>query len=220
LNLEDVKDETKRKEAAKGYGKGDVLYSGKNSNGRTDWSPVERYMLAALCDYCDVKVGVTLDEDGDSAIQFYGEECDLELAKYLRRKINRAMTFEWGAYQITLGSKFQPNRWSKARDIDLAIEASLDARDAFFVGMATRLREKMADYKRQRAAATTGNELVVLKNALLVQRAKEDGFVEATYGAVERTYHDPAHVAAGRARADAVDMGRSVGGGAKMIARH
>lgn len=215
LNLDDLADEVKREEAAEGYRKSGPLFSGIDK-----WADVDLYMWKAIAFFCDCKVGITRDDDGDWAIEYFGHEVDLELAQYLRVVIARAMEYEWDVMALGLGSDARPDEQSSAARKVAADKRRAVIKESFLRGMTDRLKQRMIDVRADRAMRTSGNQLVVLKQALLVQKAEEAGFTEAQGSKARSVAADAAAYHSGFQRGDAVNLGRGVADSrAKMIAK-
>lgn len=180
-------------------------------SGETDYDAVDKYLWRDIAKFCCVRVtntadGETLarDEDGDLVLIYQGEPADVELAIWLRATARAAMRFEWEVY----------------RDFVYKREVPLNvAMQSFHRGFADKARARMEAHERR--AAPTGKELVVVKQALLVQAAEAHGWHDPFLGRGSRARVDGAAYGAGEAAGGRVDIGRGVaqGGNVKMIGR-
>lgn len=210
LNLDDLRAE---EVASNEFETSGPLYSGRVERDQKpwlNWSVCDWHLWKPLAAYCGVKVRTTFDKDGDNALEYFGHFADVDLAVYLRDTINRAFYAEWRVYRdFVLTERVRSN------------PSALDtAMYSFTLGMADRLRERMSDIRRQSEESTTGKELIVLKGALVEQKAREVGFVEHAGKAGAGRQVDGAAYASGKDSGNRVSMGRGVGSAkVKMIGR-
>lgn len=176
--------------------------------GRKNLHEVDLYCVMAISEFCDVKVWQNkVYEFGEKVgvtIQFFGYVSDVELAKYLREMIFRAMEWEWAKYSNSV--------------VNVGHKRSV--RKSFLVGMAGRLCERLRALKAE--SRGTGNDLIVLKNKLVTQawaeqlkinlRKKSPTTITVTNGSAYR---------AGQNAGDRVSLqksGKAAGHNVKMIA--
>ena len=216
LNIDNIKTEEGLKAARKGYGKSSSIFSGfgGNTDSRLQFAPVDALLWKDIARFCDVMIGVTKDSDGDNCIEYYGQEADVELAIYLRATIAKAMDFEWSVHEMLLDNEYRPNMQTSTRNMQAAMNKVFVLKHSFWQGMADRLRERMMFLHRQRTeAATEGSDsraLMVVKEKMLAERAKEDGFRSAVGARGQHHAVDSAMYATGHQRGGAVDLGRGV----------
>ena len=205
LSLEDIRKATK---ATKDFIKSQ-FYSGKpNRDNTLSWTPVDYHMVFALAKFCTVQFRVCKDEDGDNCIEFFGHSIDVDIARHLRGVISRAMAAEWAAYELF-----------DCADIRSSAQKLAKAKLSFFAAMASHMKERMREIVEFNAqSATGGTALVVAKDGMLKEKAKEVGFVQ-TKGGTSRSYRaDPEASRAGREAGGRVKLQESVAaGGSKML---
>lgn len=209
LSLDDIRNST---EESRDFVTTDPLYSGRSGNAKKwrNWTICDWHLWKPLSEFCGVKVRVAVDADGDNALQYFGHSADVDLVIYLRKNINKAFNMEWEVYRdFVLDERV---RLSTAK-LDTAMYS-------FTLGMADRLRERMTALRKEQTAIPAGNELIVLKGALVEKKANEVGFQEHRGSAGAARSVDGAAWAAGRDSGDRVAFGRGVSGnGVKMIGR-
>lgn len=143
-----------------------------------------------------------------SHYQFFGTKPDAETAAYLLQVIYGAMEREVREYLEHRKRIGQPG--------------GVRARNAFLVGMGSRIASRLTALRKQRDAVVkpTGRDLVVLKNQLIVQSGNKLGFDGETRSTAVRT-HDTHASLAGHAAGDRVSFNKGVGerDGTQLIGR-
>jgi hypothetical protein len=123
--------------------------------GRKNLHEVDLYCVSTIAEFCDVKVWQNKEYSGNIkvgvSVQFFGYVSDVELAKYLREMIFRAMEWEWSLYSNKI------NDSGHKRSI----------RKSFMVGMGGRLCQRLRELKMENS--TTGRDLIILKDQLVTQ---------------------------------------------------
>ncbi len=123
----------------------------RNRNGFRRSGPVPHVVncLGALCELCGVEHMLCT---WHGTLTFFGPPHATEAAHYFIVIISRAMEREWQAFKTANPSESH-------------------RRAAFLKGMSLRISERLMDMcEQQRKAASTGNDLVVVANALVKQR--------------------------------------------------
>jgi hypothetical protein len=123
--------------------------------GRKNLHEVDLYCVGTIAEFFDVKVWQNkVYEFGEKVgvtVQFFGYVSDVELAKYLREVIFRAMEWEWSRYSNSISN----------------VGHKRSIRKSFLVGMSGRLCERMRQIKSE--SRGTGTELIVLKGQMVTQ---------------------------------------------------
>ena len=199
LSLDDIRSES---DESKQY------RSSKVWSGTRDYHPVDKFLAKTISVFTGTVLGdIHTDADGDIMLSFFGHDADVDLAIWLRDTIRQAMDTDWGVYRDFV--------WRKQRG-----ESVVSVKLSFMQAMSVRLKERMTVLKEKHEASPTGRELVVVKNALLIQRIQEHGFNPAAYTR-GRNYDTHAGAkAAGYSAGGRVNIGRGVtGSSARQITK-
>lgn len=173
--------------------------------GRKNLHEVDLYCVVTIAEFCDVKVWQNkvyeLGEKVGVNVQFFGYTADVELAKYLREMIFRAMEWEWAKYSNSVSN----------------VGHKRSVRKSFLVGMAGRLCERLRELKNQ--SRGTGTELIVLKNQMVTQAWAEQVNIhlKKNYAPKTVTVSNGAAYAAGQGAGDRVSLNRSGKGAGQNV---
>lgn len=117
--------------------------------GNKNRHPPAGMCMNAISKYCDVRSWSSPSQRNGLSYVILGLPSDVELAKYLYTYINDAMQSEWLWQRSFMGLQSHQ-------------------RASFYLGMATRLSQRLLDMKRERTnTASTGTALVVQKTAIV-----------------------------------------------------
>jgi hypothetical protein len=173
--------------------------------GRKNLHEVDLYCAVAIAEFCDVRVWQNKEYRGSTKIgvnvQFFGFVADVELAKYLREMIFRAMEWEWAKYSNSVSN----------------VGHKRSVRKSFLVGMAGRLSQRLRDLKAE--SRGTGTELIVLKDQLVTKAWAEQVNInlKKNYAAKTVTVSNGAAYAAGQGAGDRVTLNRSGAGAGQNV---
>lgn len=173
--------------------------------GRKNLHEVDLYCAVAIAEFCDVRVWQNKEYSGSKklgvTVQFFGYVADVELAKYLREMIFRAMEWEWAKYSNSV------NNVGHKRSV----------RKSFLVGMAGRLSQRLRELKVE--SRNTGNQLIVLKNQMVTQAWAEQVNInlKKTNAPKTVTVKDGAAYAAGQGAGDRVSLNRAGSGAGQNV---
>ena len=181
----------------------------RNDKGRTGRHEAS-WAVMAVAKFCDVRCWGDRLTTGEKAVRFYGLKSDVDMAEWLFVTVRSTMERSFLAWYMTEGAR--------------SGIASRTARASFMLAMGARISRRLNDLTdaRRPARATTGRELVAIKDALIVAGLKAMGY-PASLGAkgVKRSAGstgDATARAAGSAAGDRVGFGRPVGSGAGAVA--
>lgn len=170
--------------------------------------PIDRFMLKAIADFCGVVLRRPfLDPIVNIQVSsFVGHEASVELAYWLRFTIRDVADELWSWYRLMNCQNYSETQM-------------FNAREDYFKGMATRLRQRMAELqiKHPIVETPTSNALIVKKYEIIHNYMKDQGMSPADY-VTGRGPRSMKHAGAGYTAGNAVGLGRGVGqGGAKQI---
>lgn len=196
LSLDDVK-----KDDGTDFGKSEPMFSGfRDGDASTAFSMADKVLSFAIAKFCCIKVQAVVSADGkENEIVYFGYSCDVAIAQYLRKVMNRAMNLEFIVYR-----DFIANGLNGQKQIT-------DAKISFQAAFANRVRDRMSELMAEQAMkpGDAGTALVVAKAALLATRAKEANFQEAKAQA-GRSGSDYSASAAGREAGNRVPLRTSI----------
>jgi hypothetical protein len=113
------------------------------------------FVITAIAEYCDCKGWEQRVNNKPVGLRYFGRESDASVAMYLTHLCHTAMWSEWRAWM--------PNR-------DMTKRRSQERKE-FQRGMASRLSARLREMKearnQQHSGKRTGQDLVVLKNAVV-----------------------------------------------------
>jgi hypothetical protein len=173
--------------------------------GRKNLHEVDLYCAVSIAEFCDVKVWQNkeykMGEKVGVNVQFFGFVADVELAKYLREMIFRAMEWEWAKYSNSVSN----------------VGHKRGVRKSFLVGMAGRLSQRLCELKNE--SRGTGTELIVLKDQLVTQAWAEQVNInlKKNYAPKTVTVSNGAAYAAGQGAGDRVTLNRSGKGAGQNV---
>ena len=177
----------------------------KIKEGRKNLHEVDLYGIsAAIAHFTDTTVFKRKVRGEDATIVFFGYNADVELSEYIREICKRAMETEW--------KKFVVNTQLTGH--------KRGHRKNFMIGMSDRISTRLRDMKQDHTQSTTGTDLIVLKNQLVVQALTEHN-VNIRKNNRKVTYNEGAAFDAGQDAGDRVKFNKSVkdgtNSGPKMI---
>jgi hypothetical protein len=209
VTLADIKENTA---AARDFSKIHVNKGAKNL------SIVDKFVATAIARYTDTKVWNSREFDGfkkgkkqtkvkyAAHLMFYGYSVDVELAEYIYKICDIAIETEWKKFSMTVA----PGSRAKARI-------------SFQLGMATRLRDRLNEMKKQNTEETNGASLIILKTQLVETSFKEEITKDLSKSTTTVVKYRPGSAfEAGKQAAETVRFNREVydgpKGGVKLIA--
>jgi len=139
---------------------------------------VDKVLNNTIAKFTDTQVYRLIKIDGKYEIRFFGYRVDTELAEFLYKVCCLALTTEWNKYKVKLAKE---DRGPKVRT-------------NFQMGVALRLRERLLELIGK--DETTGTDLIVLKNQLVVaalNAAKgqmQESNMVALYDTSRAAFHD------------------------------
>lgn len=191
VTLDDIKNHT---------GKSDFITRQVNV-GDKNVDIVDKLIITSIAKYTDTHAWLHMTGNHETKIMFIGYSVDVELATYIRKVCKCAVDAEWKLFSA-----------------GLPIGNRAIYRKTFVSTMCVRLALRLRDLKEENIVKTSGTELVVLKQALVLQEFEilKDGRKSAKVGL--GTVHTDVNVAAaGRAAGDKVKFHREVNSGPKRI---
>jgi hypothetical protein len=195
LSLKDIQENN---DEANAFGKTSVR------SGKDHLHPVDVLLAVHIGTFTCCKAWRGTQSDGHY-VHFYGHDADVELAQYIRNMVIGALENGWlvRKMQVTL----------QGGAVHMKSE-----RQSFVRGFCDEVKEKLLAYSMMRAP-TTGTDLVVVKNALLVRKwdqyTKDNGMHLGPSHGRAKIHTSGAAYAAGRvAGANVVINDRAAGGAA------
>jgi hypothetical protein len=145
----------------------------KINEGRNNLHEVDLYGISkAIAKFTDTTIYKQKRVNEDATVVFFGYNADVELAEYIREVCKRAMETEWKMFSSTANLVGHKRRHRKN----------------FMIGMSHRVAKRLEEMKSDHVQ-TTGTELVVLKNQMVVQ-ALNDHNVRIRKKSSRTVYYD------------------------------
>lgn len=185
VTMEDIKTQER---------KSDDFSEKKINEGRKNLHEVDLYgITSAIATFTDTTAFKRKIRGQDASLVFFGYNADVELAEYIREVCKRAMETEW--------KQFVANN-------DLTGHKRAHRKN-FMIGMSDRIAKRLRTLKESHTESTTGTELVVLKNQLVVQALNERN-VNIRKNNRKVTYNDDDSFRSGQDAGDRVKFHKSV----------
>lgn len=130
----------------------------KIQEGRKNLHEVDLYGISsAIAHFTDTTVFKRKVRGEDATLVFFGYNADVELAEYIREVCKRAMETEWGLF--VSGNELTGHKRRHRKN--------------FMIGMSDRISKRLRALKESHTESTTGTDLIVLKNQLVIQALNE-----------------------------------------------